>query len=180
MQFGGHVNQHRARRLTQMDVLMRVDMRWILTDEPSKTYKLPGHLIFDRFNIIHGNYFIQWHPGLFAVRPLAEINVDTETQPWVLSAVCGGFRGSRPAHHQTRARYNAMLMRFEDATVHAGALAEIIRVDDQMSFRNHSVPHQFPSFYLKPVVRSRALCIEFERTSYESRQWTKYTIDNLY
>src|SRR5438093_4657459 len=122
-----------------MDVLVGIDVRWIPSHQPSESRKLPGRLIFNGFDIIHRNYFIHWHPSLIAVAPLAEINVDTEAEFWVLSAVCGSVNSGGPAHHQACAGYDTMFMRLEDAPVHARALAEIVCVDYQIFFRSHSL-----------------------------------------
>src|SRR5438876_11541821 len=53
------------------------------------------------------------------------------------ACVLGCIESRGPAHHQTRAGYNATFMRFDNAAVNTGALAEIIRVHDQVLARSH-------------------------------------------
>src|SRR5436305_4715143 len=60
----------------------------------------------------------------------------------MLASVLGRIDSRRPAHHQTRAGYHAAFMRFDNAAINSGTLAEIIRIHDQVFIRSHSPQFQ--------------------------------------
>src|SRR5438128_11331226 len=93
-------------------------------------------------SIVGRNDFVQRLPFIVAVDPLAKIEMQSDVQLGMFARVLGCNKSRRPAHHQTRAGYNATFMRFDNAAVNAGALAEIIRVHDQVLARSHSSAFQ--------------------------------------
>src|SRR3989442_11895081 len=88
-------------------------------------------------SIVGRNDFVQRLPFIVAVDPLAKIEMQSDVQLGMFARVLGCNKSRRPAHHQTPAGYNAPFMRFDNAAVNAGALAEIIRVHDQVLSRSH-------------------------------------------
>ena len=81
------------------------------------------------------------HPHFAVEGPLTKIDVEAQAEFWMASGVICGFGGGRPTHHQAGAGHDAVLMGFDDAAVHAAALAEIISVHDEKLGR-HLVPHK--------------------------------------
>jgi hypothetical protein len=114
-----------------MDVLVRVDVGRVPADELPEGGKLTSQLVRHRRDIVRRNYFVHRHPGSAAVGPLSEIEVQTEAEITVLSAVGGSLARGRPAYHEAGARNDAVFVGFDDALVHAETPAEVVGVDDQ-------------------------------------------------
>src|SRR5579859_6066366 len=67
------------------------------------------------------------------VYPLAQIEVEPQTEDRMTARVMGRRNHGRPTHHQARAGHDSLLTRLDDALVHAIAQAEIVGIDDQIA-----------------------------------------------
>src|SRR5207247_4098841 len=84
------------------------------------------------------HYFIEQGPVRIAVKPFAEVQMQADTQAGVHTRVLARRRRCRPSHHETGTGYNAVLVRAHNSPVHTRALAEIVRIDNQISRVSHS------------------------------------------
>ena len=112
-----------------MHMLMGVHMRRPLAHEVVESCQLARYFFLDNIDVIQRNDFIQRYPGAIAVSPFAEVDMETEAEFRLFSAIGGGLRRRRPTHHKACAGYNSGFVSFDDTSVYTGALAEVIRVD---------------------------------------------------
>ena len=134
-------DQYRTRGIFIVHMLVRVHVRWLVARQAMKRGKLTGNLGCHGGRVLRLHDVIQGHPHFAVEGPLTKIDVETQAEFWMASGVICGFGGGRPTHHQAGAGHDAVLMGFDDAAVHAAALAEIISVHDEKLGR-HLVPHK--------------------------------------
>src|SRR5262249_4770587 len=129
----GQIDKDGTDRLTQMEMLMRVEVRGIFSDQASKSGKLPGRLPAYGLEVFLGNNLVKLGPIPISATPFSEVEMQPHTQAWVFLGIGGGLASGRPSHHEADAGDDPRLVRFDNAAIHTGALSEVIGVHDQVS-----------------------------------------------
>src|SRR5262245_49607912 len=99
-------------------------------DHAWEVLELVGQLERDRLGALLGEDLVARTPASVAVDPLAEIDVEPDTER---AAACVGRRPGRiwPPHHQRGAGDDPLLVASDDAGIDPGRPPEVVRVDDQ-------------------------------------------------
>src|SRR5439155_7513992 len=153
-----------------MNVLVRVDVGRIISDEPSEDVELALDLLLHGLRVVHVE-FIDQHPlpAIHSVGRFPEIDVEPEAQVRVSATVGCCLASCRPPHHEARARHDPVLVRLCDALVDAVAEPEVVGVDDQGP----------PSILAQPVT-SRGLERSVTRISYATPNLVPRTVSSAW
>jgi hypothetical protein len=113
-------------------MLVGVEVRRISPDEQSETVELAPEVI--RRPPSHGG----GGPGRTSFRdqgrpPASDFNMQSNAKARSLSCSLGSVDGRRTLHHEARARHDAALVSFDDSAIDAAAIAEVVRVDNQVA-----------------------------------------------
>ena len=82
-----------------MDVLVRIEMAGVVPNQTPERGELPRYLFFQLCNVIQRHNLIERYPIPVSIGPFTEIDVQAKAETTAVSAVRGGFSGSRPTHH---------------------------------------------------------------------------------
>jgi hypothetical protein len=119
------------RRLTEVHMLMRVEMGRVGRHQLTKTFKLSIDFGSDGVSVVERHNRVDGPPFVFLVRPLTQIEVEADAEAGQLPRASACVFGSVASDHQARTGDNPCLVTFDDAAVDARAKAEIIRVHNQ-------------------------------------------------
>ena len=128
----GDVDENGADGFPQVHVLMGIKMAGITTHQASKKVQLSGDFRFDGRYILQGDDAVHGHPFPRAKGFFPQIDVKPEAEAWMVSGVGRRFGGRRPAYHQAGAGDDPTAVGLDNAAIDTRALAEIIRIDDQV------------------------------------------------
>ena len=123
--------------LFPMHVLVRVDVRRIAAHQPAKGLELAMKLRADGRHVVLLDDLVDARPVVVAPGPFAQVEMQADAEHRMGTRISGSLGGGGPAHHQARAGYDAALVRFDDAAIHALALTEIVGVDDDEPARRY-------------------------------------------
>ena len=125
-----------------MGVLVRINVRGIVSDQPAKIAQLALQFCGNNSLIIERNDLVKLGPAFAIIGPFAKIEVKSQAQLWMFAAVRNGGSCVRPAHHQAGTCDNSMIVGFDNPPIHTLAEAVIVGVDNEKPCRIHIAPHQ--------------------------------------
>src|SRR5262249_28810068 len=132
VEFACDVERGRPDGLMLVNVLMRVEVSRIGSHKLAKKIKLAADVVANGGGI--GNIgCVELDPLAASYYPLAEIEVKANRERRVGAGVARCLRGRGPEYHQAGASHDAAFEGFDNATVHACGLAEVVGIDDQGS-----------------------------------------------
>src|SRR5205085_8654966 len=103
--------QELSHRFPEMNVLMRIEVCGIPTDERSECVQLSIDFRCDGSGIADRNSLVVGPPRAVAIRPLAEVYVETDAESLPPFRRRNCSRCVRPADHEARAGDDAVLVR---------------------------------------------------------------------
>jgi hypothetical protein len=124
--------QHRPPRLPQVHVLRGVEVGRIRPHQATAGRQVTRHFLGDRRGVVAGDNLLHCHPVRATGGPCTESDVEPQAVRGMGSAGARRLGRCRPAHHQAGAGHHPTGMRCHDAPVNPGALANIIRLDEQI------------------------------------------------
>ena len=141
VELGAPVLRDAAERLLQVDVVVGVEMRRVAPRQFAELFDLPRQLAF------HGDGVAEVSIGTFTqdplsvvVTPVSEVDVEPERESPSSGRGASRSRSTRTAHHEARARHDAVVVCTGDSGVHCVVEPEVIRVDDQHpAFAHHAI-----------------------------------------
>src|SRR5262245_42437315 len=131
----GGLRDRRSHGLLVVHVLMRIEVRWFALYEAAKRLELARNLVPDSRAVAQVHDVIDRTPCFIHADPLAEIDVETDTQRWSSAGVTGGRARTRPPHHQAGTGDDPRSVAFDDAGVDPLALAKVVGIDNDASHR---------------------------------------------
>src|SRR5687768_873183 len=110
-----------------MDMLVRIKVRRRSFYQVDEHLQLTRGLIENCLKRLVLQHAIPRRPGLVLVYPFAQVEMQAQAQVRMSACVVGSLARSGPAHHETGAGHDAVLMRLDNAAIDPGALAEVVR-----------------------------------------------------
>ena len=115
-----------------MNVLVGVEMSRSMSHQAIERAELAGDFILHRTLILQWDYGIEGDPFSGAKDLFAQVDMQPDTKIWKFPGTSRRISSSRPAYHETGAGHDSAAMCPHNAVVNSLALAEIIRVHDEI------------------------------------------------